>query len=84
MTEQEQDENLKSCLDLIEKWGDENKPPTLKERLMEWYGNANLCQSNDVITNEIVNIVAEWLPPSHPTNDYKWEQCLKLMREKLR
>ena len=84
MTEQEHDENLKKSLDLIRQWGEENKPPTLKERLVEWYGNANLCQSKDVIANEIVNIVAEWIPPSSSTNGYEWEKCLKLMREKLR
>jgi len=84
MTEEEADKNFKNCLDLIEKWGEENKSPTLKERLIEWYGNANLCQSKDVIANEIVNIVKEWIPPSHPTNPYDWERCLKLMREKLR
>lgn len=31
MTEKEQDENLKNCLDIIEKWGEENKSPTLWE-----------------------------------------------------
>jgi hypothetical protein len=83
MTEEEADENLKNCLDLIEKWGEENKPPTLKERLIEWYETANMCQSKHVIANEIVNIVKEWIPPSHSTNPYDWEKCLKLMKEKL-
>ncbi len=69
---------------LIEEHFEKNKPPTLKERLIEWYGNVNLCQSKDVIANEIVNIVKEWIPSSHPTNPYDWEKCLKMMNENLR
>jgi hypothetical protein len=60
------------------------KPQTLKELLVEWYETANFAQSKDVIANEIVNVVKEWLPKEHDTNSYKWNQCLKLMREKLR
>ena len=63
---------------------EEPKPQTLKELLVEWYETANFVQSKDVIANEIVNVVAEWLPKEHDTNSYKWNQCLKLMREKLR
>lgn len=84
MTEEEQDKILKNSLDLIEKWGEENKPPTLKELFEEWYATADICQSRHVIACELCDIVKKWIPPSHPTNDYKWEQCLKLMREKLR
>ncbi len=60
------------------------KPQTLKELLVEWYETANFVQSKDVIANEIVNVVAEWLPKEHDTNSYKWNECLKLIREKLR
>ena len=69
---------------IIEDYFEKNKPPTLKELLVEWYETANFAQSKDVIANEIVNVVAKWLPPSHDTNSYEWEKCLKLMREKLR
>jgi hypothetical protein len=41
---------------------EEPKPQTLKELLVEWYETANFVQSKDVIANEIVNVVAEWLP----------------------
>ena len=63
---------------------EEPKPQTLKELLVEWYETANFVQSKDVIANEIVNVVAEWLPKEHDTNSYKWNECLKLMRKKLR
>ena len=39
--------------------------PTLKELLVEWYETANFVQSKDVIANEIVNVVAKWLPKEH-------------------
>ena len=35
-------------------------------------------------TDEIVDAVEGWLPKEHDTNSYKWNECLKLMREKLR
>ena len=76
MTEQEQDENFKKILELIEKWGEENKPPTLFERLR------TLGYSVDCVY-EIIDVVKKWLPPSSPTNGYEWEKCLKMMREKL-
>lgn len=38
----------------------------------------------DVFTDRIVDAVAEWLPKEHDTNSYKWNECLKLMKEKLR
>jgi hypothetical protein len=84
MTEQEQDENLKKSLDIIRQWGEKNKPPTLKELFEEWYVTADMCQSRHVIACELCDVVKKWLPPSHSSNPYEWEKCLKLMREKLR
>jgi len=77
MTEEEQDEILKNSLDLIEKWGEENKPPTLYQIIHDELGYSHDC------TAEIIDAVKKWLPPSHPTNGYEWEKCLKMMREKL-
>jgi len=34
--------------------------------------------------DEIVDAVEEWLPPIHDTNSYKWNECIKMMQEKLR
>jgi len=33
--------------------------------------------------DEIVSAVEEWLPPEHPTNDYQWNKCVRMIREKL-
>lgn len=76
MTEEEHDENLKKCLEIILQWGEENKPPTLFEEIR------NLGYSVDC-TYEIIDVVSKWLPKEHKTNDYKWNQCLRMIREKL-
>jgi hypothetical protein len=80
MTEKEQDENLKNCLDLIEKWGEENKPPTLWEIIRN-----DLGYSVD-LTNEIIDAVRQWLPKEDPQPSYatmQWDKCVRMMKEKL-
>ena len=80
MTEKEQDENLKNCLDLIEKWSEENKPPTLWEIIRN-----DLGYSVD-LTNEIIDAVEKWLPKEDPRPSYdtmQWNKCVRMMREKL-
>ena len=32
----------------------------------------------------IVDLVEDWLPQEHETNSYKWNQCIHMMKEKLR
>jgi hypothetical protein len=76
MTEQEHDENLKKSLDLIRQWGEENKPPTLFEKIRA------LGYSVDC-TYEIIDAVKEWLPKEHDTNPYDWNRCVRILREKL-
>ena len=61
-----------------------NKKPTLYEKLEEWVDYGNFAQSRHVLVNEIVNIVKDWLPPEHDSNDYQWNKCIKMMKEKLR
>ena len=69
---------------VFEEYRKQNKKPTLYEKLEEWVDYGNFAQSKDVLVNEIVNIVKDWLPPIHDTNTYDWNRCLKLMQEKLR
>lgn len=80
MTEKEQDENFKKSLDLIEKWGEENKPPTLWEIIRN-----DLGYSVD-LTNEIIDAVKKWLPKEDPQPSYatmQWDKCVRMMRDKL-
>jgi hypothetical protein len=34
--------------------------------------------------DEIVDAVRCWLPPQHETNGYQWNNCIQMMKEKLR
>ena len=70
---------------LIEEWGEQNKPPSLYELIWKEVGKkVGYGIDCDVMTDRLVDIVAEWLPPSHDTNSYKWNECLKLIRKNLR
>jgi hypothetical protein len=86
--EEDNDKNFKNSLDLIREWGEKNKPPTLKELLWEWWEDIFTRNSDldaDASIDYLVDILdKEFIPPSHDTNDYQWNKCLKIMREKLR
>ena len=70
---------------LIDEYFEKNKPPTLYDLIWEEVGKkVGYGIDCDVMTDRIIDIVAGWIPPSHKTNTYDWERCLKLMREKLR
>jgi hypothetical protein len=71
------------ALEIMNKYFENNKPPTLFERFKEWVAIEDFCQSSDVIANNLSRIVREWLPPEHETNDYKWNQCIKTIKSKL-
>ena len=69
---------------------DPPKPQTLKELLVEWYETANFVQSKDVIANEIVNVVAEWLPDELEYEEDEmgynqgWNDCFNEIKKNLR
>jgi membrane-bound lytic murein transglycosylase len=86
--EEDNDKNFKNSLDLIKEWGEKNKPPTLKELLWEWWediftvdADLDADASIDVLVDRIDK---EFIPPSHDTNSYKWNECIRTIREKLR
>ncbi len=86
--EEDNDKNFKNSLDLIKEWGEKNKPPTLKELLWEWWEDIFTVDADldaDASIDDLVDrIDKHFIPPSHDTNGYEWEKCLKMMREKLR
>ena len=81
-----EDENFKNTLDLIKKWGEENKPKTLYQICMEWWDDVFVNEmDNDICIDVLVSkIDKEFIPPHSNTNDYQWNKCLKIMRDKLR
>jgi hypothetical protein len=83
---EENDKNFKNTLDLIKKWGEENKPKTLYQICMEWWDDVFVNEmDNDICIDVLVSkIDKEFIPPHSNTNDYQWNKCLKIMRDKLR
>ena len=64
--------------ELIKRYGEENRRPSLWSIMRDQLGfSIDMC-------DEIVDAVEEWLPPIHDTNDYQWNKCIKMMKEKLR
>lgn len=76
----------KSPFNIIEEWAEKNKRPNLYEILMEWWINDDWTdQTDESIIDSLVDLIDDqFIPPHHDTNDYQWNKCLKLMREKLR
>jgi hypothetical protein len=63
---------------VFEEYRKQNKKPTLWDIMRDKLGfSIDMC-------DEIVDAVEEWLPPQHDTNDYQWNRCIRMMREKLR
>lgn len=63
---------------VFEEYRKQNKKPTLWQIMRDKVGfSIDMC-------DEIVDAVEEWLPPQHDTNDYQWNRCIQMMREKLR
>ena len=62
----------------IEEYRKQNKKSTLWDVMRDKLGfSIDMC-------DEIVDAVEEWLPPQHDTNDYQWNKCIQMMKEKLR
>jgi len=84
--EEDNDKNFKNSLDLIKEWGEKNKPKSLYQICMEWWDEVFVNEmDDDICVDVLVNkIDKEFIPPVHDTNDYQWNKCLKMMRDKLR
>jgi hypothetical protein len=62
----------------IEEYRKQNKKLTLWDVMRDQLGfSIDMC-------DEIVDAVEQWLPPQHDTNDYQWNKCIQMMKEKLR
>ena len=63
------------------------KPQTLTDLIYDWWGDVFTTHSDWDMETSIENLVDEislWLPTEHETNSYKWNQCIRMIREKLR
>ena len=63
------------------------KSKTLTDLIYDWWEDVFTTHSDWDMETSIENLVDEislWLPTEHETNSYKWNQCIRMIREKLR
>jgi hypothetical protein len=63
------------------------KSKTLTDLIYDWWADVFTTHSDWDMETSIENLVDEislWLPTEHDTNSYKWNQCIRMIREKLR
>lgn len=64
-----------------------NKSKTLSDLIYDWWDEVFTTHSSLGMETSIENLVdriEKWLPKEHETNSYKWNQCIRMIREKLR
>jgi len=63
------------------------KSKTLTDLIYDWWEDVFTTHSDWDMETSIENLVDEislWLPTEHDTNNYKWNECIRMIREKLR
>ncbi|NDB83206.1 MAG: hypothetical protein EB127_10840 [Alphaproteobacteria bacterium] len=63
------------------------KPQTLTDLIAQWYLDSvtdNIDLDVPTCVEDLVSRIEEWLPKEHDTNSYKWNQCIRTIKEKLR
>ena len=63
------------------------KSKTLTDLIYDWWEDVFTTHSDWDMETSIANLVDEislWLPTEHDTNSYKWNECIRMIREKLR
>jgi hypothetical protein len=63
------------------------KPQTLYDVIKDWWSDAfeNGCNWDaETCINILLDEISLWLPKEHNTNSYKWNECIRMIREKLR
>ena len=63
------------------------KSKTLTDLIYRWWGDVFTTHTNwDMETSieDLVDQIEMWLPKEHDTNSYKWNQCIRTIKEKLR
>ncbi len=63
------------------------KSKTLTDLIYDWWEDVFTTNSHwDMETSiaDLVDQIEAWLPTEHDTNSYKWNECIRMIREKLR
>ena len=58
---------------------------TLTDLIADWWDEIFMNNNEAAVTIEsLVDDIEKWLPKEHDTNSYKWNQCIRTIKEKLR
>jgi hypothetical protein len=63
------------------------KSPTLYDVIAQWSLDSvtdNIDLDIPTCVEDLVCRIEKWLPTEHETNSYKWNECIRMIREKLR
>ena len=61
------------------------KPQTLTDLIYDWWERVfGDTDDTETCIENLVDEISLWLPTEHETNSYKWNECLRMIREKLR
>jgi hypothetical protein len=61
------------------------KRETLTDVIWNWWEDVfGSTDDTETCIDDLVSRVEAWLPKEHDTNSYKWNQCIKTIKEKLR
>jgi len=60
---------------------DDINKETLTELVHQWWEDIFTGETSMV---ELVDRIEAWLPKEHDTNSYKWNECIRTIKEKLR
>ena len=84
-------ESVKWCEENPDKdpldWLKPQTPKTLTELIYRWWDDVFTTHSDwDMETSieDLIDQIEMWLPKEHDTNSYKWNQCIRTIKEKLR
>lgn len=88
-TPEETEQSLKEAFREAVKQGvvSSTKSKTLTDLIYDWWEDVFTTHSDWDMETSIENLVDEislWLPTEHDTNSYKWNECIRMIREKLR
>jgi hypothetical protein len=63
------------------------KSKTLTDLIHRWWEDVFTIHSDwdsETSIEDLVDQIEMWLPKEHDTNSYKWNQCIRTIKEKLR
>lgn len=87
-TPEETEQSLKEAFREAVKQGvvsSSTKSKTLTDLIYDWWNDIFTTGWDDrTCINNLVDEISLWLPTEHETNSYKWNECIRMIREKLR